>query len=52
MLPLLQLGEDSGFLALAFETPHGVLEGFIFFDMDQRHEHSPPYPRVSESDIY
>jgi len=44
VLPLLELGKDSGLLAFAFETPHGVLEGFIFFDMDQRHEHSPPYP--------
>src|SRR5262249_24242607 len=44
MLPLLQLGKDSGLLALALETPHGVLKRLIFFDVDQRQRHSPPYP--------
>src|SRR5262249_44087937 len=42
VLTLLQFRENSRFLALSLETPHGVLEGFVFFHVDQRHEHSPP----------
>ena len=52
VLPLLQLGEDAGFFALSLETPHGVLERLVFLDMDQRHGHSPPYPRDYKEQAY
>src|SRR5262249_31285631 len=51
VLPFLQLGQDSGFLALAFETPHGVFEGFIFLDVDQRHGRHPLTRGIREHPI-
>src|SRR5262249_1210865 len=44
VLPLFQLREDAGLFALPLEAPHGVFEGFVFLDVDQRHEPSPPSP--------
>ncbi len=43
MLTLLDFREDAGFLALALEATQGLLEGFIFANMNNcGHTPSPP----------